>query len=893
MDHLIGLIGSTEDRTQVAFAIVTCIASGVQALLVFALLIWQRRRATRVAERERDAVAAAASIDTHSDDIATTREQVDLVTLLPIYVAIMWIIVIAGILTATWRVLNMWGSKWGDLLVTRCVEWTIYHFATEGVVFVLLQPGGGVAALRRALILSLIWSAFTFTYFYVITITSYDDIPDMFSFEPVVRAAYDGIVAAGYLIIVVSPSAWFMRRPSVILYARALVVFTIVRIILEVSASVTDGVDAIDYIRAGWECAVALMMPPLTIRTLLTDSQYWHGLAQGPLSAMGVDGVTLRTPLLGLAAAGGGALKAGAAGALALDLDALAGAKVPILNYAFLNLGDSKKGLRLLGVGGTARVFQATYRGQLCAAKLVYLPELTPADIRRFVHEANKLYAFKGHPNVVQLMGVAVWPPALALVMELCPYGSLYDVLHQRAPSTERRDRTSSIAATSVRASRQGSALSLTRDKPSISSTAGVSRSASFSGNGRRNSNSNNGSYHPPNDNEECEASTNTAPSLPPIELNWRTRLLLAWQCSKGVAALHAHHMPLVHLDLKSTNFLVGHAVGRTQELCFFEAKVADFQLSLTRDDLTTVTEVPQTLNWTAPELLPESKGGTGVRTSLHQPYNASFNSGSTRSVGIGGIGSPKPHRNDGRPAMSSPKSPISSTGRTISSSLLSLKTDCWALGMVLYEIGTGMVPFQQSRQPELGQRGLARADTISDITSNNYRPLIPADIDRRYASLMRDLWSTSAADRPTAQQAADRLFKMLVTDFDVDPSHSNRPFGDMTDYDTNDSVVKASVRDQSTASLGNDSFVIIGDHTGSTRDDSSVTRIIAAIPATPTPGIHSPLLPSHSTFDHNTSSDDMTAAMDGTRSSLPEQSSDRSAAAAAFRHSSRATPIA
>jgi hypothetical protein len=147
---------------------------------------------------------------------------------------------------------------------------------------------------------------------------------------------------------------------------------------------------------------------------------------------------------------------------------------------------------------------------------------------------------------------------------QIGPYGSLYDVLHQRPPSTERRDRTSSaaiaaaVATSSSRGSGNGASLSLTREKPSISSV-GVARSASFSGQ-RRNSNSNIGqsgssssSYgrHDSTSNEEREASVNSAPSVPPIELNWRTRLLLAWQCSKGVAALHSHHMPLVHLDLK------------------------------------------------------------------------------------------------------------------------------------------------------------------------------------------------------------------------------------------------------------------------------------------------------------------------------------------------------
>jgi hypothetical protein len=173
------------------------------------------------------------------------------------------------------------------------------------------------------------------------------------------------------------------------------------------------------------------------------------------------------------------------------------------------------------------------------------------------------------------------------------------------------------------------------------------------------------------------------------------------------------------------------------------------------------------------------------------------------------------------------------------------------------------MVPFQQSRQPELGQRGLARSDTVNDITRNNYRPLIPADTDRRYAQLMRDLWATSPADRPTAQQAADRLFKMLVTDFGVDVSHSTSPLGGVRD----DEDSSANGSSSSSRALGNDSFVVI-----EREDDASVTKQVLAASSLHVNdpngyGIHS--------------------------SSTVHEQSDRSvaAAAAAFRHSSRATP--
>jgi serine/threonine protein kinase len=41
------------------------------------------------------------------------------------------------------------------------------------------------------------------------------------------------------------------------------------------------------------------------------------------------------------------------------------------------------------------------------------------------------------------------------------------------------------------------------------------------------------------------------------VPLNARNRLLLAWQCAKAIAAMHSQHPPVLHLDLKSHNFLV------------------------------------------------------------------------------------------------------------------------------------------------------------------------------------------------------------------------------------------------------------------------------------------------------------------------------------------------
>ena len=43
---------------------------------------------------------------------------------------------------------------------------------------------------------------------------------------------------------------------------------------------------------------------------------------------------------------------------------------------------------------------------------------------------------------------------------------------------------------------------------------------------------------------------------LSPID--WGERLSMALDCARGVACLHAQQPPIVHMDLKSANFLLG-----------------------------------------------------------------------------------------------------------------------------------------------------------------------------------------------------------------------------------------------------------------------------------------------------------------------------------------------
>lgn len=63
------------------------------------------------------------------------------------------------------------------------------------------------------------------------------------------------------------------------------------------------------------------------------------------------------------------------------------------------------------------------------AIKLLYSLDLTEDMLERVMTEANILSTIN-HPNVVHIYGVAVFPPSVCLVLELCHYGSLADILH-------------------------------------------------------------------------------------------------------------------------------------------------------------------------------------------------------------------------------------------------------------------------------------------------------------------------------------------------------------------------------------------------------------------------------------------------------------------------------
>ena len=355
------------------------------------------------------------------------------------------------------------------------ITYGVNHAICDGVTFILLQYGVGKRSMRRFIVCAVIWG---------LIVTVFNACSFVYSSTLLglgLNLGWQALLATMYGAILIIPARYLHRRPALNKYALFWLLYRLVRMASTcfrhycLSASF-----CLDF---SFHIVFGILEPISVYLALLQDCRYWQGLLSGDTS----DDESVKWAIEQSSHQQGGARRAMSGGSggsssaespkqrsedfselegLGFDVSLSSSSEhrslshlqrslmpgLSISNAGALELAESldrvahggaRSGLRklnwaevvsplrprLIGTGGTARVFEARYRTLPVAVKLGVAIEITPAVIRDFLLEAQLLGRLR-HPLVVETIGVCVVPPSLAIVLELCQHGSLLDVLH-------------------------------------------------------------------------------------------------------------------------------------------------------------------------------------------------------------------------------------------------------------------------------------------------------------------------------------------------------------------------------------------------------------------------------------------------------------------------------
>lgn len=352
-----------------------------------------------------------------------------------------------------------------------------FHFVLDGIAIFFCMEGIGVSSLRRAALLAGIWSLFLAVGNGLATTTIMWAPDGDLEYGNLLQNIFSVINEIFYLLLIFLPFRVLRRRPAVIFYATAWAIY--LPLLTLVTNLMYFGYDAAFCAYAGVSWVAWGVAKPLVLyRTLQIDSLYWQGLYTGGLTvpcssrrsnkvASREDDETMALTTVDDGSQGsrrsrrsrrtrkgktygavstddgeryyaetvadeeadirkallGTSLDGDAAQALAVSMDEMSQV-CPVLPFPELSLTDGsmlggRAMMKVLGAGGTAKVFEGMYHGKIVAIKMLYCVTLVPETIANFARE-NALLCSIRHPNIVQVEGICVIPPCICSVMELC-----------------------------------------------------------------------------------------------------------------------------------------------------------------------------------------------------------------------------------------------------------------------------------------------------------------------------------------------------------------------------------------------------------------------------------------------------------------------------------------
>ncbi|EDQ90859.1 uncharacterized protein MONBRDRAFT_6777, partial [Monosiga brevicollis MX1] len=551
----------------------------------------------------------------------------------------------------------------------------VYHFVLEGIVVLLCFKGIGRDAFQQACLVTfvlaiLVGAAQGLTYIIQSRYPSHD-------YGLYIQIGYESVLFVFYLFVVLAPRKWLYRRPAAIFYACCWTAYRPGYMVLFIL--MYKGYDGAycGYMIFTW-LMFGVAKPLIIYYTLYLDSLYWQGLYVGIFalrsrsSSSSIDdsleGADVRKPLLGVS------FDQSAAAALAEQMGVISQEDRMSANLGYF----------ILGAGGTARVFRGIFEDKRVAIKMLFCPTLIPETIDNFRRE-NALLCSIRHPNIIQVEGLCVEPPAICSVMEYCPgrkarifshteslvvlpsicvrqlvadshltgyviAGDLFGLL--RLPSTRTIDWSTrlAIACDCARAVTCLHELGLETFVEHFYAAAVRGSSSSRS--------------HPGLLQLAADDLERIVPFRRrhlPNDLSAFDRLQSAIADIQRISALHDSQQAVIKLtDLELSDDLNALPASDAAE---------DKSTDVEEEDNTKQTVVPNTVNWTAPEAILY-----GRRTRA---------------------------------------------------------ADVYSLGMVLWEILSGQVPFYEHPQHQVYKL----------VTEDETRPVVPADADADYAALMQDMW--------------------------------------------------------------------------------------------------------------------------------------------------------